>query len=188
MVATTTAPRTRRPNVETPARWDAALDRAYAKRIQVWQDAETGDFLALSSDATKVYTVRWYTCTCQAAEAGDPVCQHRAMFRAHCQEEDRATVRMLAEQRDEELVGMSEAELDRLMAEPTIPWDADTFDRMMEGTTVLSVPADSQRVETIPAPVRACTDCLGTGTARMYTGGRHNEWVAVTCGCQRRAA
>ena len=167
MVSTTT----RRPNKDTAARWDAALDRAHVKRVQVWQDRTTGDFLALSSDATKVYTVRWYTCTCAAAEAGDPVCTHRAMFRELCREEDRATVRMLAEQRDAELVGMSDADLDR----------------MMEGATVLSVPAGSQRVETVPAR-RMCSDCLDTGTARMYTGGRHNEWVPVTCGCQRRAA
>lgn len=183
MVATTT----RRPNADTPARWDAALDRARVKNIQVWQDRETGDFLALSSDATKLYTVRWYDCTCAAAEAGDPVCVHRAMFRAHCQEEDRATVRMLAEQRDEELVGMSDAELDRLMAEPTIPWDADTFDQMMEGATVLSVAAGSRTVETLPAR-KMCTECLDSGIARMHTGDGLNDWTPITCGCQRAAA
>lgn len=95
-MVTTTAPRSRRPNADTPARWFAALERAQARNIQVWQDRESGDFLALSSDATKVYTVRWYTCTCAAGEADDPVCVHRAAFRAHCREEDRQVARILA--------------------------------------------------------------------------------------------
>lgn len=81
--------------LDTPARWDAALDRALANHIQVWQDQESGDFLALSSDATKLYTVRWYDCTCAAAEAGDPVCVHRAAFRQHCREEDQQVERVL---------------------------------------------------------------------------------------------
>ncbi len=54
---------------------------------------------------------------------------------------------------------------------------APTFDEVAAATVLV-----------MPAPARACTDCLGTGTARMYTGGRHNAWVPVTCSCQRRAA
>ncbi len=54
---------------------------------------------------------------------------------------------------------------------------APTFDEVAAATVLV-----------MPAPARECTDCLGTGTARMYTGGRHNEWVPVTCGCQRAAA
>ena len=50
---------------------------------------------------------------------------------------------------------------------------------------------EAEEVTLLVAPAgRMCTDCLGTGTARMYTGGRHNDWVPVTCGCGagRRAA
>ncbi len=79
---------TRRPNADTPARWDAALDRAHRNHIQVFADRVTGQHFALSTDATKLYSVDWYGCSCAAGLGADPVCQHRALYREMVRGED----------------------------------------------------------------------------------------------------
>lgn len=77
---TQTAPRTRR--VESPARWQAALERAIAAGIEPLQIAGTGEWVVTSATRlTTVYRTDGMTCECEAAFAGDPVCQHRAAVR-----------------------------------------------------------------------------------------------------------
>ena len=151
MVTTTRPAKTRR---DTPARWATALARAKAENITVIQHSHTGIFFATSAGSLDLYRVRWYDCECAAGRSGDPVCKHRAAFRAHCADEDRQVARMLA-------------------------GSAPTFDEVAAATVIV-----------MPAPRRECRDCLGTGTARMYTGDGLNQWVPVTCGCgaRRRAA
>lgn len=94
-MVTTTRPTITR--LDTPAGWTAAEDRAQARNIQVWQDQSTGAFYATSSDGTTHYRVGWYSCQCAAGLGNDPVCLHRAAFRAHCREEDRQMERLLRE-------------------------------------------------------------------------------------------
>ncbi len=178
---------TRRPNADTLARWDAALKRATGKGLRLFQHDATGQWFCSGSDGQTVYAVSHVTCECAAALANDPVCQHRALYREAC--------RM-----DDEPVGMTDAEIDALISSATIPYDAALIGRMldgvaltfdeaaaMEGTTVLVVAEQGGTITTLPAR-KMCTDCLDTGTARMYTGGRGNDWLPVTCHCTRRVA
>ena len=72
---------TRRPNQDTPARWQTALARAVAGGVAVYQEDSTGMLVVTS--ATKpgvVYVTDGQTCTCPAGVAGDPVCLHRAAY------------------------------------------------------------------------------------------------------------
>ncbi len=72
---------TRRPNADTPARWQTALSRAIAGGVAVYQEDSTGMLVVTS--ATKpgvVYVTDGRTCTCPAGVAGDPVCVHRAAY------------------------------------------------------------------------------------------------------------
>lgn len=192
---------TRRPNVDTFARWDAALKRANDKGLRLFQHGATGQWFCSGSDGQTVYGVGHFTCECAAALANDPVCQHRALYREACRVDDKEADAILSgPEMDDEPAGMSDTELDALIASATIPYDAALIGRMldgealtfneaaaMEGTMVLSVAAGSRMVEILPARTM-CTDCLDTGTARVYTGGRGNQWVPVTCSCWRRAA
>lgn len=93
MVATTT----RRPNVDTLARWDAALKRANDKGLRLFQHDATGQWFCSGSDGQTVYAVTHYTCECQAALANDPVCQHRALYREACRVDDQGVEAMLKE-------------------------------------------------------------------------------------------
>lgn len=77
----------RRPNrTATPARWQAAAQRAVADRIQVRQLAGSGQWIATSgSDASAAYELDItgaiaHGCTCQAGLNNDPVCKHRAAY------------------------------------------------------------------------------------------------------------
>lgn len=71
---------------DSPARWQAALDRAIANGIQVRQLASTGQWIATSgSDATVAHELGVtggiaHECDCLAAQHGDPICQHRAAY------------------------------------------------------------------------------------------------------------
>lgn len=65
----------------TPERWQAALTRAIANGIRVYQESTTGLMLATSASKPGViHATDGITCGCEAALANDPVCQHRAMF------------------------------------------------------------------------------------------------------------
>ncbi len=70
----------------TPARWQAALQRALAEGVQVRQVVGCGLWVATSgSDPSKAYAVQVrdglaYGCECPAAEYGDQVCKHRAAY------------------------------------------------------------------------------------------------------------
>lgn len=65
----------------TPARWQAALTRAFLQQIQVRQVAGSGVWVATSAtDPSVAYATDGQDCECQAAQNGDPVCKHRAMF------------------------------------------------------------------------------------------------------------
>lgn len=149
MATTTRRTTTRR---DTPTRWATAVARAQAEGITVIQHSHSGVFFATSAGNLDLYRVRWFDCECAAGRSGDPVCKHRAAFRAHCADEDRQVAQMLA---------------------ASVP----TFEEVAAATVLV-----------MPAPARECTDCLGTGTARMYTGDGLNDWTPITCRCQRRAA
>jgi hypothetical protein len=72
----------RRTTEETPERWAKALARAFANGLEVFRVADTGELMVTS--ATKLDTLHrtdGRSCTCEAALAGDRVCQHRAVAR-----------------------------------------------------------------------------------------------------------
>jgi hypothetical protein len=73
------------PRPNTPARWEAALERAHREGISVRQLTASGAWIATSStDPHVAYEVSVHRCTCKAAEFGeDPVCKHRAALRMH---------------------------------------------------------------------------------------------------------
>ncbi|MDP9366894.1 MAG: SWIM zinc finger family protein [Chloroflexota bacterium] len=74
-----TTMQTRKPVTATPARWQAALRRAFKEGVQVRQLAGSGAWIATSgTDAATAYVVSLGECECPAGEHGDPVCKHRA--------------------------------------------------------------------------------------------------------------
>jgi hypothetical protein len=68
---------------ESPARWHRALLRALQAGLEVRQLAGSGQWIVTSaSDPGAAYETDGIDCTCPAAMlGGDPVCQHRAVFR-----------------------------------------------------------------------------------------------------------
>ena len=73
---------TRPVRVESPERWQKALQRALDNGVKAFQIAGTGQWVATSTSRPGVcYTVTTTDCECEAALAGDPVCQHRAALR-----------------------------------------------------------------------------------------------------------
>ena len=84
MSATQAAPVSmRRRNVDaTPQRWEAALKRATAAGLEVFQTADTGELMVTSaSKLDTLHRTDGRRCSCEAALAGDPVCMHRAVAR-----------------------------------------------------------------------------------------------------------
>ncbi len=76
-MATTMRPR--KPVAATPARWQAALRRAFEEGVQVRQLAGSGAWIATSgTDAVTAYVVSLEQCECPAGEHGDSVCKNRA--------------------------------------------------------------------------------------------------------------
>ncbi|MFT4040693.1 MAG: hypothetical protein QM692_21110 [Thermomicrobiales bacterium] len=78
---------TRRPiRTATPARWQAAAQRATTEGIQVRQLAGCGQWIATSgTDASTAYELDVtgaiaHGCSCQAGLNDDPVCKHRAAY------------------------------------------------------------------------------------------------------------
>jgi hypothetical protein len=71
---------TQRQNPDTPARWNRALERAFAQNVAVRQ-LRNGAWIATRSGGETAYQVTEIACDCHAGEAGDPVCKHRAMLR-----------------------------------------------------------------------------------------------------------
>ncbi len=72
----------RRTVAATPDRWEKALARAVAAGLEVFRVADTGEVMV--SSASKLDTLHrtdGQRCSCEAALAGDPVCQHRAVAR-----------------------------------------------------------------------------------------------------------
>lgn len=67
---------------ESPQRWQAALQRGLANGLEVFQVNDTGERMVTSaSKADTLHRSDGRSCTCEAALAGDPVCQHRAVVR-----------------------------------------------------------------------------------------------------------
>jgi hypothetical protein len=67
---------------ETPERWEKALARALANGLEVFQVSDTGERLVTSASRLDIlHRTDGAACTCEAALAGDPVCQHRAVVR-----------------------------------------------------------------------------------------------------------
>ena len=80
MTATVT-PIRRTVRAATPARWQAALRRALAEGCQLRQLATSGVAVVTSgTDASLAYVVTGADCECRAAQEGDPVCKHRALY------------------------------------------------------------------------------------------------------------
>jgi len=72
---------TRRPNQDTPERWQTALRRASAQGVTVRQ-IQCGAWVATSgTDSEAAYLVTSHGCECAAGVALDPVCKHRAALR-----------------------------------------------------------------------------------------------------------
>lgn len=82
-MVTATQTRTR---TASPERWVKAADRARSESIRVVQVASTGQWIATSgTDAHGAYELAVYSgkvrsCTCPAAQHGDPVCKHVAAY------------------------------------------------------------------------------------------------------------
>lgn len=71
-----------RQRIESAERWRKALERAIANGIEIFVADDDGERFATSaSHADRLHRVDAYSCTCEAALAGDPVCQHRAALR-----------------------------------------------------------------------------------------------------------
>ncbi len=68
----------------TPARWQAALQRAMVANLAYMELTGSDGAWAVSStrDDERGYLATTYTCTCQAALSGDEVCLPRALVRA----------------------------------------------------------------------------------------------------------
>ena len=69
----------------TPARWQAALQRAMSAGVQVRQLTSGGWIATSATDPTAAYELGVtgdvaHDCSCKAGAFGDPVCCHRAAF------------------------------------------------------------------------------------------------------------
>jgi hypothetical protein len=72
----------RRTRTESAERWAQALERALANWLEVFQVADTGERMVTSaSQLDTLHRTDGRDCTCAAAVAGDPICQHRAVVR-----------------------------------------------------------------------------------------------------------
>jgi len=70
-------------HVNSLERWQAALKRAIDAGLEVFIVAGTNQRVVTSASRLDVvYLTDGRSCTCAAALAGDPVCQHRAAARA----------------------------------------------------------------------------------------------------------
>src|SRR3954468_17530511 len=71
-----------RPRVDSLERWHKALARAIAQGLEVFVVADTGERMVTSaSKLDTLHRTDGRTCTCEAAVAGDPVCQQPAVVR-----------------------------------------------------------------------------------------------------------
>lgn len=68
----------------TPDRWRRALERARSAQVKVFRLDSNRFAVTSAHDPGRAYEVtrRPEGCTCPAAQAGDPVCLHRAAVRA----------------------------------------------------------------------------------------------------------
>jgi hypothetical protein len=68
--------------VDTLERWQAALARATSNGLEVFTAADSGErFVTSASKLDTLHRTDGRRCSCEAAVAGDPVCQHRAVVR-----------------------------------------------------------------------------------------------------------
>jgi len=65
----------------TPERWARALDRALSNGLEIFTTPDGERFVTSASRLDVIYRCDGEHCTCQAAVAGDAVCQHRAVVR-----------------------------------------------------------------------------------------------------------
>ncbi len=67
---------------ESHARWQAALQRAFAVGLEVYRLADTRELVVSSSSQFDLlHRTDGERCTCEAARHGDPICSHRAVAR-----------------------------------------------------------------------------------------------------------
>jgi hypothetical protein len=73
-----------RQRVESPERWQKALERAMEANLAYIELIGGDGAWAVSSrqDCERGYIATTRTCTCEAGRGGDPVCCHRALVRA----------------------------------------------------------------------------------------------------------
>ena len=77
---------TRTTRQATPERWQRTVSRAISERIEVRQVNARGQWIASSGSRANVAYILGVTrgvahsCTCEAGQAGDPVCLHRAAY------------------------------------------------------------------------------------------------------------
>jgi len=65
----------------TPERWAKAIDRALDAGLEIFTTPDGERFVSSASQLDVIYRCDGEHCACQAALAGDPVCQHRAVVR-----------------------------------------------------------------------------------------------------------
>jgi hypothetical protein len=74
--------RSTRRHVDSLERWQAALQRAIDAGLEVFTAADSGErFVTSASKLDTLHRTDGRRCSCEAAVAGDPVCQHRAVVR-----------------------------------------------------------------------------------------------------------
>src|SRR5215208_7689458 len=73
-----------RQRVDSPERWQKALERAMEANLAYIELIAGDGAWAVSSrqDCERGYIATTRTCTCEAGRSGDPVCCHRALVRA----------------------------------------------------------------------------------------------------------
>lgn len=82
VAAVVPSPVVRQSRAESPERWRKALERAIENGLEVFTVADTGErFVTSASKLDVLHRTDGHTCTCEAALAGDPICQHRAAVR-----------------------------------------------------------------------------------------------------------
>ncbi len=148
--------------LDTPARWTAALDRARAKGVKLFRD-DAGDYFALSTNGTTLYSVSTFTCSCKAGLGSDPVCLHRAALRAALAREDALVAEIVAAE-----------------STPVLPQHLADLYVIADET---GEPESSDLLKPIEPDHRMCTGCMDSGWSRMYLSGRLNDYVEVPCGC-----
>lgn len=75
---------TRTSHPDSPQRWQSAYARALTEELMIRPNLYGGGIWTVTSKTRPdlVYGTNGVVCGCKAAETGDPICKHRALYRA----------------------------------------------------------------------------------------------------------